>query len=201
MNQFTYEVADVTASPGPTPSQTVGPFFHDALPYEHGSRVAGADREGALLLSGRVLDGQGQAVVDALVEIWQADEDGRFVTDPGIYREVSGRGFRGFGRCPSDTEGRFEFHTVKPAGVRTTEGIPQAPHATLTVFARGMLRQVVTRVYFEDETEANATDPLLNSVEPGRRHTLVARRTADGYRFDVHLQGDDETVFLDVFAR
>ena len=201
MSEFTYEVADVTASPGPTPSQTVGPFFHYALPYEHGSQVAGKDRPGALRLSGRVLDGQGHGVGDALVELWQADENGRFVTEPGLYSEASAAGFRGFGRCPTDAEGGFEFHTVKPAAVPTTDGTKQAPHIAVAVFARGMLRQAVTRVYFEDEIEANAADPLLAAVDNGRRHTLVARRTADGYRFDVHLQGDDETVFLDVFSR
>jgi protocatechuate 3,4-dioxygenase, alpha subunit len=201
MDELTYEVSGVAATDGPTPSQTVGPFFHYALPYEHGSRVAGVNRPGVLRLFGRVLDGHGDGVGDALVEIWQADEEGRFVSGTGMYDEVTDTGFRGFGRCPTDPGGRFELHTVKPAGVPTTDATPQAPHIALAVFARGMLRQVQTRVYFEDETEANAADPLLTAVDSGRRRTLVAARTADGYRFDVHLQGDDETVFLDVFAR
>jgi protocatechuate 3,4-dioxygenase alpha subunit len=201
MDEYTYEVTDVAPSVGVTPSQTVGPFFHDALPYEHGPRVAGPDHPGVLRLVGRVVDGEGHGIGDALVEIWQADEHGRFATGPGTYDAVTGGGFRGLGRCATDPEGRFEFHTVKPAAVPTADGAVQAPHIALAVFARGMLRQVQTRVYFEDEADANTTDPLLSSVDEARRGTLVATRTGDGYRFDVHMQGDDETVFLDVFTR
>ncbi len=200
MTEFVYEVTDVVASPGATPSQTVGPFFHYALPYEHGPRLAGPDRPGVFRLTGRVIDGQGNGIGDALVEVWQADEHGDFATEPGLYDEVPAGGFRGFGRCATDEHGRFEFHTVRPAAVPTAGGTPQAPHVSLSVFARGMLRQSVTRVYFEDE-DANASDPLLSSVDPERRGTLVATRTEDGYRIDVHMQGDDETVFLDVFTR
>ena len=201
MGEFTYEITAVAASPGPTPSQTVGPFFHYALPYEAGPDVAGPDRSGAIRLTGRVLDGEGAPVPDAMVEIWQADENGAFVAEPGIYAGVTAGGFRGFGRCATDTEGRYRFRTVKPAGVPTVDGTAQAPHVAMSVFARGMLRRVVTRVYFADEADANAADPLLSSVEEGRRGTLVAPATEDGYVFDVHIQGDDETVFLDVFAR
>ena len=200
MDAYTYEVTDVAASPGPTPSQTVGPFFHYALPYDAGPHVAGPDRPGAFRLSGRVLDGQGTGVGDALVETWQADEHGRFIAEPGIYAEVSATGFRGFGRCATDGDGRFELRTVKPGPVPTAGGQRQAPHIALSVFARGMLNRVVTRVYFADEPDANAADPLLASLDVARRQSLVATPTDDGYRFDVHLQGDDETVFLDVFA-
>jgi protocatechuate 3,4-dioxygenase, alpha subunit len=198
---FTYPVTDVAASPGLTPSQTVGPFFHDALPYEHGPLVAGPDRPGAFDLVGRVLDGQGDPVDDSLVEIWQADEQGRFADGPGVYAAVVGDGFRGFGRCPTDAEGRFGFRTVKPAGVPTADGTPQAPHIAVSVFARGMLRRLATRVYFPDEAGANAGDPLLASLDEARRATLVAAPVGSGYRFDVRIHGDDETVFLDVFAR
>jgi protocatechuate 3,4-dioxygenase alpha subunit len=204
MTEFVYEVTDVAASPGVTPSQTVGPFFHYALPYEHGPRVAGPDRPAVFRLSGRVLDGAGSPLPDALVEIWQADEEGRFVTAPGLFAEATGDGFRGFGRSATDADGVYEFHTVKPAGVPTGDGRAQAPHLAMSVFARGMLRRVATRVYFDDEPEANKADPLLSAVAAlgeQRRATLVATSTDDGYRFDVHLQGDDETVFLDVFAR
>ncbi|HET6626634.1 MAG TPA: protocatechuate 3,4-dioxygenase subunit alpha [Nocardioidaceae bacterium] len=201
MSQFSYEVTDVAASPGLTPSQTVGPFFHDALPYEHGPRVAGHSRAGTLRLRGRVLDGEGVPIPDSLVEIWQADEHGELVQEPGIYDPVSPDGFRGFGRCPTDTDGCYEFVTVKPAAVPTVDGATQAPHIAMSVFARGMLRRVVTRVYFADEADRNATDPLLSSVEQSRRGTLIATAAEDGYRFDVHIQGDHETVFLDVFTR
>jgi protocatechuate 3,4-dioxygenase alpha subunit len=192
----TYPVSTVPASPGVTPSQTVGPFFHAALPYESGSSVVGTSRPGAVTLHGRVYDGQGDPVPDALVEVWQADESGAFATEPGILSAPAADGFRGFGRCPTDPEGRYAFTTVRPGAVPTLDGTPQAPHVAMSVFARGMLRRVVTRVYFE-----TADDPLLSSLPDDRAATLVAVAEDGGYRFDVHLQGPHETVFLDVFAR
>lgn len=195
---FDYPVSDVEASPGPTPYQTVGPFFHDALPYPAGPRVAGPDRAGVISLSGRVFDGAGEAIPDCLVEVWQADSGGRFVTRPGIFEQVDPDGFRGFGRCATDSAGGYEFRTVKPGVVTTTAGRRQAPHIAMSVFARGMLRRAVTRVYFADEEPANAADPLLCAVPAGRRATLLAVPDGAGYRFDVRLQGDHETVFLDV---
>lgn len=197
---FEYDVTDVAATPGLTPSQTVGPFFHDALPYEEGPAVVGPEREGAFTLTGVVYDGAGEPITDSLVEVWQADEAGAFSRTPGIYEAPAADGFRGFGRCPTDRQGRFSFRTVKPAGVPTADGTAQAPHLALSVFARGMLRRGVTRVYFGDEP-ANAADPLLRSLPADRAATLVAAPEGDGYRFDVHVQGDRETVFLDVFAR
>lgn len=191
----------LTASAGPTPSQTVGPFFHYALPYETGTRVAGPRRPGSILLGGRVLDGDGVPLPDSMVEIWQADESGSFVDTPHIYADPEPDGFRGFGRCATGVAGDYQFRTVKPAAVGTVDGREQAPHIAMTVFARGMLRQAVTRVYFDDEAAANATDPLLAGLDPRRRATMVATRTGDEFRFDVRLQGDDETVFLDVFPR
>jgi protocatechuate 3,4-dioxygenase, alpha subunit len=200
--EFVYRQDEsLTRSEGVTPSQTVGPFFHYALPYDFGPRLAGPGRPTAVRLSGRVLDGEGAAVPDALLEIWQADESGWLPDRPGIYTEATGDGFRGFGRCTTDAAGHYEFRTVKPAGVPTVDGQAQAPHIAMSVFARGMLRRVVTRVYFDDETAANATDPLLSAVDEERRATLVASKAEDGYRFDVRIQGADETVFLDVFAR
>lgn len=199
--QFTYPQDDtLTSSPGPTPWQTVGPFFHFALPYDFGPAVAGPQRPGTIVLTGQVTDGDGSPFPDAMLEIWQADEHGRFVTAPGIYAETTGDGFRGFGRCATDSDGRYEFRTVKPAAVATIDGQPQAPHIAMSVFGRGMLRQVVTRVYFDDEAEGNSTDPLLTDIGADRAATLLARTTEDGYRFDVRFQGTDETVFLDVFA-
>lgn len=181
-----------------TPSQTVGPFFHYALPYAAGPRLATADAAGAIRLTGVVFDGDGEPIPDSLVEIWQADQDGRFSQRPGIYDEP--HGFRGFGRCATAADGSYEFVTLKPAAVPTVDGTAQAPYISMSVFARGMLRNVVTRVYFDDEAEANSSDPLLQDVEAGRGETLVAGSVPGGYRFDVHLQGDRETVFLDVFA-
>lgn len=184
--------------PGLTPSQTVGPFFHYALPYDTGSRLVRDDAAGAVRLSGVVLDGEGTPVPDALVEIWHAGPDGRFREEPGVYAEPTA--FRGFGRCATDAEGGYAFVTVKPAGVPTVDGTAQAPHIAMSVFARGMLRRAVTRVYFDDEQD-NASDPLLRDLPADRAATLVAAGTGDGYRFDVRIQGDQETVFLDVFAR
>ena len=198
---FSYEQHDdLVASEGPTPSQTVGPFFHYALPYDAGPRLAGADRAGAVTLSGRVLDGQGAPILDAMVEIWQADERGR-LESVGVHREVSSDGFRNFGRCGTDAGGGYHFRTVKPGVVQMMDGVQQAPYVAMSVFARGLLRQVVTRVYFDDEPTANASDPLLAAVAPDRRATLIATRVDGGYRFDVRVQGVDETVFLDVFPR
>jgi len=194
---YTYEVTDVAASPGPTPWQTVGPFFHYALPYDAGSQVAGPSRAGAFTLHGFVYDGAGDPVPDALVEVWQADEAGAFREQPGIFEAPAADGFRGFGRCPTDEAGHWSFTTVRPGAVPTAAGEQQAPHVAMSVFARGMLRRVVTRVYLEGSPE-NAADPLLASLEPSRAATLVAAAEDGGYRFDVRLQGPDETVFLHV---
>jgi protocatechuate 3,4-dioxygenase, alpha subunit len=184
---------------GPTPWQTVGPFFHYALPYDTGPRLVPDDAPGAVRLSGTVLDGEGQPVPDALVEIWQAGPDGKFCERPGVYDEPGE--FRGFGRCDTDADGQYHFVTLKPAGVPTLDGTPQAPHIAMSVFARGMLRRLVTRVYFDDEAQANAEDPLLRGLEADRAPTLVAGSVEGGYRFDVRIQGDQETVFLDAPAR
>lgn len=202
MPEFSYpQDPSMTASPGSTPSQTVGPFFHFALPYDAGPQVAGHARQGSFRLSGRVLDGAGDGIPDSLVEIWQADESGTFPAETGIYDEPASGGFRGFGRCATGQDGEYAFHTVKPAAVTTVDGKFQAPHLALTVFARGMLRQAVTRVYFDDEEDSNAADPLLAGLAPQQRSSMVATGVGDGYRFDVRIQGEDETVFLDVFTR
>lgn len=151
---------------------------------------------GRIRLAGAVYDRQGEPVIDALVEIWQPDQSGRFVTSPAIY--VVADGFRGFGRSATDS-GEYEFFTVKPGPVPTIDGRSQAPHIAMPVSARGMLRRVVTRVYFpEDRLD---TDPLLGSLPQPRRASLVATPAPDGYRFDVYLQGDQDTVFLDVGDR
>jgi protocatechuate 3,4-dioxygenase, alpha subunit len=167
----------------PTPSQTVGPFFNIGLPgKEHSELVA----DGGLRIEGVLCDGEGEPVPDALIEIWQADADGR-------YPDGSSE-FRGFGRCETDEEGRFWFVTVKPGPV---DGA-QAPHISVHVFARGLLKHLPTRIYFPDEGEANEADPVLSSVDPELRQTLVAREDGGVLRFDIRLQGDGETVFFDV---
>ncbi|MBA2344474.1 MAG: protocatechuate 3,4-dioxygenase subunit alpha [Rubrobacter sp.] len=175
----------------PTPSQTVGPFFHDALLAADWTRLMDPDHPSAVHISGTVCDGEGEPVPDAMLEIWQADPEGRFAR--------SGDEFSGFGRCGTDAEGRFEFVTVKPGPVLGPDGGSQAPHIAVSVFARGLLKRLVTRIYFPEEEAANADDPVLASVEdPDLRDTLVARARDGGYVFDVHLQGQRQTVFFDV---
>ncbi|KAE8765609.1 protocatechuate 3,4-dioxygenase subunit alpha [Georgenia thermotolerans] len=188
-------------SPGITPSQAVGPYSGIALPYEAGPDVAGPRRPGVLSLAVTVYDGAGQPLPDALVEIWQPDETGHFTVGGGIYTPVAPDGFRGFGRAASGPDGTCEFRTVKPGAVITVDGAPQAPCIALTLFAGGVLKMLVTRVYFADEEVANSTDTLLMALPEERRRTLLAHPVEGGYRFDVHLQGPDETVFFDVFGR
>lgn len=170
-----------------TPSQTVGPFFAFGLPYGDGPRVVPEWHPDAIRIHGRVLDGTGEPVRDALLEIWQAGTDGQVpVAEGALVRD--GHGFTGFGRCPTDGAGHYWFSTLKPGGA--------APHIAVTLFARGLLKQVITRIYFPDEP-GNEADPVLSGVPAARRGTLVAVREGDrSYRFDVHLQGDEETVFF-----
>jgi protocatechuate 3,4-dioxygenase, alpha subunit len=174
-----------------TPSQTVGPFFAIELPYSDGPYVVPDGSEGAIWLRGRVFDGAGDPVPDAMVESWQADPDGRF-----------GSEFRGFGRSGTDVDGAWAILTLKPGQIPsppTPDGTRQAPHVDLSVFARGLLHRVVTRLYFEDEGQANAADPVLAGLpDDDARATLIAVREDDGYRLDIHLQGPDETVFFAV---
>jgi protocatechuate 3,4-dioxygenase alpha subunit len=165
----------------PTPSQTVGPFFSIGLSDRRLDELVPAGTEEAIRVEGRVLDGAGEPVVDAMVEIWQADRGGEY-----------GPGF-GWGRSGTDDEGRFGFLTVKPGSV---DG--QAPHLLVLVFARGLLRPVLTRMYFPDEADANEADTVLDTVPGEQRATLVAAADGDVLRFDVRLQGDDQTAFFDL---
>jgi protocatechuate 3,4-dioxygenase alpha subunit len=160
---------------GTTPSQTVGPFFSLGLDWEDGPSVVAEGAPGAIWLRGRVLDGAGDGVPDALVETWQLRPEG-------------------FGRCATDEQGRWAIRTVKP-GVAEA-GV--APHIAVAVFARGLLKHVVTRLYFADEAAANAADPLLAELDDDARATLLAAAAADGYRFDIRLQGPGETAFFAV---
>ena len=190
---------------GITPSQTVGPFFAYALSPTGRYNISDLttndlvteDAAGTRIrIEGRIVDGDGLPVADALLEIWQADGEGRFAGhDPAL----SNARFKGFGRCETDANGRFSFHTVKPGSVRSASGT-QAPHINVGIFARGLLLRLFTRLYFADEG-ANAEDAVLALVPQDRRSTLLAQRddaqSEPTYRFDIRLQGDGETVFFE----
>ena len=154
----------------PTPSQTVGPFFGFALPFPDDANAVSSGSEGAIRIEGQVLDGHDEPVPDALLEVWQGEQ---------------------FARCRTDSEGAFHFTLSRPEA-----SAGAAPFLNVTVFARGLLRQVCTRMYFPDEGAANEADPALARVDPARRHTLIARKDAGALHFDVRLQGEDETVFF-----
>ncbi|MDQ0379631.1 protocatechuate 3,4-dioxygenase subunit alpha [Amycolatopsis thermophila] len=179
-----------------TPSQTVGPYLAIGLPWEDGPTVVPEGTPGAVWIRGVVTDGEGNPIPDAMIETWQADPRGRFDHPDDPRGRVPG--FRGFGRCPTKPDGTYEILTLLPGAIPGENGAMQAPHIDVSVFARGLLNRVVTRIYFPENTEANAADPVLNSVPEERRGTLVADKTDDGYRFDVRLQGGAETVFFDV---
>jgi len=194
---------------GLTPSQTVGPWFAYGLTpgghYDWSDLATGnlitpdvvGDR---IRIEGIVRDGDGTPMPDAMIEIWQADGQGRLPV-----RSANGSkpntSFKGFGRSPTDPTGQFSFDTVKPGALPAPDGKPQAPHILVAFFARGLLTHLYTRIYFADEG-ANASDPILTLVPADRHDTLIAKKeTRDGktiYRFDIRLQGEGETVFFDV---
>jgi protocatechuate 3,4-dioxygenase, alpha subunit len=183
---------------GPTPAQTVGPFLHIAMDWPDGPYAVVDGTPGAVWLHGRLLDGEGEPVPDGIIETWQADPDGRFdhPHDPRGPAHIDG--FRGFGRSCTRADGGWEVLTLKPGPLPAEDGAIEAPHVDVSVFARGLLHRLVTRIYFDDEAELNAADPTLSTVEPGRRRTLVAQHDERGYHLDFRLQGDDESVFFDV---
>jgi len=183
-----------------TASQTVGPFFSFGLLSGEENLLVDERAAGErIYLKGRVLDGDGQPVSDALVEIWQADAHGFFNHPADPNHEQADRHFRSLGRSGTTGDGKFWFKTVKPGRVPWRDRQDQAPHVNVRVFARGMLIHAVTRLYFSDES-ANQTDPVLNSVDPERRSTLIAQREESEdlptYHFDIRLQGEGETVFF-----
>jgi protocatechuate 3,4-dioxygenase, alpha subunit len=175
-------------SPEPTPSQTIGPFFHDALLDRNYSELVSPDHPEGIRIEGTVYDGAGEVVPDAMVEIWQANREDLSLDED----------FSGFGRSGTDAGGAFSFLTVKPGPVPGPGGQVQAPHVMVSVFARGLLKRLVTRIYFPDEEEANSVDPVLSSIEDHElRRTLIAREEGDVLRFDIHLQGDGQTAFFE----
>ena len=196
------------AERGITPSQTVGPFFHFSLtPTDQGFRgiaddnLVTPDAVGApIRIAGRLIDGAGNPVPDAMIEIWQADAQGRYAHARGEKPRPNAK-FTGFGRSATDKDGVFSFDTIKPGSVPGPEGKPQAPHIVVCIFSRGMLRQIYTRLYFSDEA-ANGADPILMLVPADRRGTLIAHKQPGSgpavYRFDIRVQGDNETVFFDI---
>jgi protocatechuate 3,4-dioxygenase alpha subunit len=184
---------------GTTPSQTVGPYFAIGLPWERGALAVSDDTPGALRITGTVYDGAGEPVPDFLLETWQADPAGRFTDMHGHGGRSELAGFRGFARYGLEQgDGTYEIVTVKPGTVPGPGGTVQAPHIAVSLFARGMLHRCVTRIYFGDEPEANAADPVLVRVPAGRQPTLIAQPTNRGYAFDIHIQGERETVFFAV---
>ncbi|MTI43503.1 protocatechuate 3,4-dioxygenase alpha subunit [Roseibium hamelinense] len=198
-----------------TPSQTAGPYVHIGLaPAQAGqafagktisNKLAGPDTPGErITIEGRVFDGTGTPIRDALIECWQADANGRYNCHEDLPGGADHDGFAGFGRCGSDFEtGLFSFETIKPGVVPGRNGVQQAPHISLWIVARGLNVGLQTRLYFSEETAANAADPVLNTIEQeARRQTLIAERISTGdvavYRFNIHLQGAEETVFFDI---
>ncbi|NRQ18162.1 protocatechuate 3,4-dioxygenase subunit alpha [Ensifer sesbaniae] len=194
-----------------TPSQTAGPYVHIGLTpnfcgiggvYETdlGARMVNEQTLGErITITGRVIDGAGTPLKDALVEIWQADAVGLY-NSPTELRGSADPNFTGWGRCPTAADdGVFTFETVKPGRVPFKDGRPMAPHITFWIVARGINVGLHTRMYFPEEAEANAADPLLARIEHRHRvATLVATGAAPNYVFDIHLQGEKETVFLDI---
>ncbi len=184
----------MTQHPGTTPSQTVGPFFQLGLEALAVADVARGAAGHAIMVQGVVFDGRGTPVPDAVIETWQADARGSYPTSaqPGE--------FRGFGRVATGDAGQFQLRTILPGRVNGPDGTPQAPHLVVAIFMRGLLKHLVTRIYFADEAD-NGTDPILKLVDAARRRTLLAEPRSgspDTYTWNVHLQGPDETVFFDI---
>jgi protocatechuate 3,4-dioxygenase alpha subunit len=183
-----------------TSSQTVGPYLHIGLTWLNTANLVGPGVTAApITVAGRVTDGDGAPVTDALIEIWQANEHGKYAHPEDARDLPLTPGFSGFGRMPTDAEGRYAFTTIKPGRVPAPQGGLQAPHLNVTVLMRGMLLHLQSRIYFHDEA-VNAEDPVLLRVPAARRSTLVATRggRADAYVWDIVLQGQGETVFFDV---
>ncbi len=185
-----------------TPSQTVGPYLHIGLDWLNTTDLAGPGVSGErIVITGRVLDADGQPVPDAVIETWQANAQGRYAHPDDTRALPTEPAFTGFGRCPTDADGRFRFSTVKPGSVPGADGQPQAPHILVNVFARGLLKQLSTRIYFLGDN--HAADSILQKVPPERRATLIAAAMPGQpgtLAWDIVLGGggDNETVFFDI---
>ncbi len=181
-----------------TPSQTVGPFFSIGMDKLNRANIAEGNAGECIQINGRILDGDGQPVPDAVLEIWQADAEGRY-HHPEHSGTTDATSFFGFGRIPTGESGCFSFSTIKPGPVPRPDGKPNAPHLEISIFMRGLLQRLITRLYFPDEP-LNAADAVLLAVPESRRATLIARKAQpqeNSLEWDVCLQGKDETVFFD----
>lgn len=183
-----------------TTSQTVGPYFTIGLTRLKKTELAGPGVSGErITIAGRVVDADGIGVQDAMLEIWQANSHGKYAHPADTQNKPIEPGFLGYGRIPTDENGRYSFATIKPGAVPGPDGKPQAPHIVVSVFMRGLLRRLVTRIYFPDDP-ATAADFVLNLVEPARRGTLIAKKAggqSTALEWNVILQGAEETVFFD----
>jgi protocatechuate 3,4-dioxygenase, alpha subunit len=184
-----------------TTSHTVGPFFSIGLDRLSRADMAGPGVAGErIAIQGRVLDGDGNPVPDALVELWQANSKGKYAHPEDTQDKPVDPGFTGYGRQPTDDAGKFRFTTIKPGSVPGPDGKPQAPHIAVSIFSRGLQRRLVTRIYFPDEP-ANSADFALSRVDAARRGTLIANKVAGesgGLEWNIILQGAGETVFFDI---
>lgn len=184
--------------PVPTPSQTVGPFYSLGLKWLQTTDLAAKAGAGErITVTGRLIDADGQGVPDGFLELWQANAHGRYAHVEDTQDKPLDPGFAGYGRVPTDSEGRFRFVTIKPGAVPGPGNSLQAPHIVVAIFMRGVLRHLYTRIYFSDAD--NGSDPVLGLIEAGRRGTLIATRVPGQaeYRWDIQLQGERETVFFD----
>ncbi|MBV8738408.1 MAG: protocatechuate 3,4-dioxygenase subunit alpha [Alphaproteobacteria bacterium] len=187
-----------------TPSQTVGPFFHIGLGRPDWADLTAGNPQGErIVVAGRVIDGDGAPVPDACLELWQANAVGRYAHPDDTRTDTPlDPNFRGFGRVSTNADGNFRFTTIRPGPVPGRGNSLQAPHIAVALFARGLLKQLYTRVYFAGEP-LNETDPVLSTIaDPMRRQTLIATRSEDAdsaiWRLDIVMQGDNETVFFDI---
>jgi protocatechuate 3,4-dioxygenase alpha subunit len=184
-----------------TTSQTVGPYFDIGFEWLNRDNLVGEGVSGErVTIQGRVVDGDGISVPDAVLEIWQANAHGKYDHPEDTQDKPLEPGFKGYGRVPTTADGMFRFATIKPGPVPGPNGKEQAPHVVVSVFMRGVLRRMVTRIYFPDDAR-NASDAILNLVEPARRSTLIAKKAAGGpgaLEWNVVLQGPEETVFFDL---